>query len=185
METTATDLRLSFDERNQPELTLTLAMPRRDAMSKVHKLKEVVSNGKKLKIKVDQHRNRRSLDANAYCWVLCDKIAQVINGTKEEVYLEVIRSVGVFSDALIKGEAVETYINYFSSQGVGNQAEAIASSAPKGYSTVRAYWGSSLYDTKQMARLIDELVYQAKELDIETMPPDELESLKRLWEGKQ
>ncbi len=184
METTATDLRLSFDENNRPELTLTLAMPRRDAMSKVHKLKEVVGKGKKLKLKVDQHRNKRSLDANSYCWVLCDKIAQVINSTKEDVYREVIHRVGKFQDMLIQDEAVESFINAFSGQGEGNQVDILRPGQVDGCTVVRAYFGSSIYDTKEMARLIDELVTQAKELDIETLPPEELASMKDLWEGK-
>ena len=40
------------------------------------------------------------------------------------------------------------------------------------------------YDTREMSILIDEIVSQAKELNIETLPPDEVESLKALW-GKE
>ena len=29
---------------------------------------------------------RRSLDANAYLWILCDKLAAVLGSTKEEIY---------------------------------------------------------------------------------------------------
>lgn len=35
-----------------------------------------------------------------------------------------------------------------------------------------------------MPNRIDEIVSQAKELNIETLPPDEVESLKALW-GKE
>jgi hypothetical protein len=41
--------------------------------------------------------------------------------------------------------------------------------------------GSHTYDTKEMARLIDGTVSEAKELGIETMPPDELKRMVELW----
>lgn len=46
---------------------------------------------------------------------------------------------------------------------------------------VVAYYGSSTYDTDEMARLIDEIVNEAKELGIETMPPEELDCLIKSW----
>ena len=39
---------------------------------------------------------KRSLNANAYMWVLLDQIAQAIHGTKEEVYRIAVKHVGVF-----------------------------------------------------------------------------------------
>jgi hypothetical protein len=41
--------------------------------------------------------------------------------------------------------------------------------------------GSSQYDSKQMATLIDGIVSECKELGIETMTPQELEGLKQTW----
>ena len=44
--------------------------------------------------------------------------------------------------------------------------------------------GSHTYDTKEMSRLIDGAVYEAKQLGIEVLPPDELERMKATWERK-
>ena len=41
--------------------------------------------------------------------------------------------------------------------------------------------GSHQYDTKQMATLIDGVVSEAKEMGIETIPPQELERMKQSW----
>ena len=41
--------------------------------------------------------------------------------------------------------------------------------------------GSHTYDTKEMSRLIDGTVEEAKELGIETMTPDQIERMKSLW----
>ena len=183
MQTTASNIRLNFDEKNKPELTLSLNLTRSEAMSKVHELKQPIEKGKKLSVEVKPHRNKRSLDANAYCWILCDKIAQVIGSTKEEVYRKVIRDVGVFQIIGVEREAVDTFIEKWSGGGVGWFAEDVGHHI-NDERRVMAYFGSSVYNTKEMSRLIDELVNQAKELDIETRPQEEIDSLLKNWEGK-
>ena len=59
-------------------------------------LKEMENKGKGLRVEVDVWREERSLDANAYCWVLLDKIASVIKSTKEDDYLSIINDVGFY-----------------------------------------------------------------------------------------
>ena len=39
---------------------------------------------KTVTVKFDVKRNKRSLDSNAYLWILCQKLAEKINTTKEE-----------------------------------------------------------------------------------------------------
>ena len=51
-------------------------------------------------IQIDKHRQRRSLDANAYCWVLLDKLAAVLRKPKTEIYRELIREVGGNSETV-------------------------------------------------------------------------------------
>jgi hypothetical protein len=48
------------------------------------------------KFEIKEYHEKRSLDANAYCFVLCQKIANVIRSTKEEVYRKAIKEVGTF-----------------------------------------------------------------------------------------
>lgn len=47
---------------------------------------------------------------------------------------------------------------------------------------LQCYFGSSTYDSKEMATLIDGVVREAKELGIETLPPDELLRMKQEWD---
>ena len=164
---------------NYPEISLTVETPRVMVERAVAELHNKVLDGKHLTAEIKPYRKKRSLDANAYCWVLCDKIAEVIRSTKEEVYQEVIRRVGVFTDVAVKHEAVESYVSHFSKQGIGNSAEV--RERGESYTAVRSYFGSSTYDTKQMARLIDEIVHTAQELDIETRPEAEINSLLKEW----
>ena len=41
-----------------------------------------IQSCEKLSIKAVKHRNKRSLDANAYCWVILQKIAEVLHQDK-------------------------------------------------------------------------------------------------------
>jgi len=183
MKTTAKDIQLQFDMADQPYITLTLNATRREALKQVKELQEIVDNGKQLDVEIQQHRKKRSMDANAYCWVLCQKIAEVIGSTKEEVYQKAVREVGQFEILPIREEAVETWIERWGSRGLGWFAEVMDDSKLDGYKRVISYYGSSVYDTREMSILIDALVQEARELGIETMPAEELQSLINEWEG--
>lgn len=124
---------------------------------------------------------RRSLDANAYLWVLCDRIAREIRSTKELVYREAIRRVGVFEYCLLPDKALEGFIRQWEGGGLGNIAEVIDGSKVERCTRVRIYYGSSTYDKREMSRLIDEIVTEAKALGVETWPPDKLTVLLERW----
>lgn len=49
----------------------------------------------KLSIEVKPWRKKRSLDANAYCWVLIDKLSERLGESKESIYRKYIRDLGV------------------------------------------------------------------------------------------
>jgi len=138
---------------------------------------------KKLTLDIKPYRAQRSLDANAYLWVICQKIAEAIGNTKENVYKKFIRDVGQFEILPIREDAVEYWINVvWGGRGLGWYAEVIEDSKLPGYKKVINYLGSSIYNTEEMSVLIDEVVTQAKALGIETLPPAEIASMKDLWE---
>lgn len=133
--------------------------------------------------KLQLHREKRSLDANALLWVLCQKISEAVrNITKEEVYQEAVRQVGQFEFLPIRNDAVDTFISRWSYKGLGWFAEKVDDSKLDGYTKVIAYYGSSVYDTREMSVLLDYIVNEAKDLDIETAPPEEIERIKSLWQ---
>lgn len=135
-----------------------------------------------LKIDIKKYRENRSLNANAYAWVLIDKIAKKINTTKEEIYREIIKRVGVFEILPIKEIAVETFCRRWQSKGLGWVCDNLgACKTLKGYVNIVAYYGTSTYDTKEMSRFIDEVVAEAKSQNIQTETPEQIENLKSLW----
>ena len=123
---------------------------------------------------------KRSLDANAYCWVLCTKIATAVGITKEEVYQRAIQEGDQYLMCCVTDEDYDSFVRVWSSKGIGWRVQ-IVDDAGMGTKTVFAYYGSSVYDTRAMSRLIDSLVQEAKALGIETMPEEEVRSLLEAW----
>ena len=135
----------------------------------------------KLSIEVKPFRARRSLDANAYCWVLMDKLANKLNMSKEAIYREYIKHIGGNSEIVcIKNSAVERLCQGWQKNGIGWQTETFDSKI-EGCTNVILYYGSSTYDTAQMSRLLDLIIQDCKEQGIPTETPNEIARLKALW----
>lgn len=133
-------------------------------------------------VEIKKFRRKRSLDANAYAWVLIDKLAAALNMEKVEVYQELIRNIGGVSETVcVRNEAVERLCEGWKHNGLGWFAETFPSKI-NGCTNVVLYYGSSTYDTKQMSALIDVAVESCKGLGIETMPPAELAALEASWQ---
>lgn len=124
-------------------------------------------------VSVKKYREKRSLDANALLWLYCEKIANAINSTKEAVYRDQIRQVGEYTPLPIKENAVDEFSYIWSKHGIGWFTEVVDNSKLPGYKLVFAYAGSSTYDTKQMSRLIDSVMNEAKNLGIDTLSEKE------------
>ena len=136
-----------------------------------------------LDIELNKHREKRSNDANSYCWVLCQKIAEVVNSTKILVYKKAISEAGQFEILPIKDVAVDTFINAWQHKGLGWVCQKIGESKFRGFTNVIAYYGSSTYDTKSMSLLINWLVDEARNLGIKTLEDLEIEKLIDEWDA--
>lgn len=167
---------------------LTLSVPKAHAAS-VEAFVSTFREGDTWDLTVKKHREKRSLDANRYAWLLIgkltEKLADLMRGgkppTKEQIYRSHIRDVGVYEALPIRADAVERFKAVWESRGTGWLVEVVDDSKLEGYKRVHAYYGSSTYDTREMSRLINNLVQDCKDLGIETLPPDELERLLKEW----
>lgn len=177
----AQNIRLQYTEDKKTEIVLTTSDNILQIQKEAAELKSIIAKGKELSVDIKQYRHKRSLDANSYLWIICQKIAEVIRATKEEVYRKAIREVGQFEIVPIKAKAVDRWLECWNSKGIGWFAEIMEDSKLTGYKKVISYYGSSVYDTKEMSVLIDSLVTECKELGIETIPPNELIALKQEW----
>ena len=132
-------------------------------------------------LSIKKHTQKRSLDANAYAWVLIDKIAAKLGTTKETVYRETVRNIGGNSETIcVKTEGVERLREGWHKHGLGWITDTMPSKI-EGCTNVILYYGSSTYDSAQMSRLITLLVQEAEQLGIEVRPDEEIKSLMEGW----
>ena len=135
--------------------------------------------GEKLSVEIKKWRQKRSLDANRYCWQLCTKIAEVIKSSKDEVYEEMLQKYGyLYQDedgecisitlkSSVDITKVDGHWKFYKSNGKFNA-----------YLMIK---GTSEYDTKEMAHFLDMVIDEAKGLGIQTETPNEIERMKALW----
>lgn len=139
-----------------------------------------------VRVEIKKASKHRSLSANNYAWVLIDKIAEVTGRTTTEVYLNAIREIGGISDYYgMKIEAYDSFCEIWKRDHLGRQVEIIPGSTRPGWINVRAWKGSSDFDSRQMARLIDSLVQDAEAVGIPTMTDNELERMVSQWGKSQ
>lgn len=122
-------------------------------------------------------KEKRSLSSNAYTWVLCDELAKVLKITKEEVYRNAISYVGVFEEVKVSTpEAAKRFKKIWYSHGVGWLTKTVNET------TIHAYYGSSVYNTAEMSRIIEFLQDECRRQGIEIRPKEEVESMLKEWE---
>lgn len=124
---------------------------------------------------IKPHREKRSLTANAYAWALIGKIADAVNASKDEVYLIMLKRYGQSQIvSVLSSVSVDGFFKYY---------EPVSDSWLEGlrFTHYRVYKGSSEYDSKEMSVLIDGIVSEAEDLEIETLPPHEIQRLKEMW----
>ena len=135
----------------------------------------------KLSIEVKPYRQRRSLDANAYAWVLIDKLAEKLNESKEAVYREYIKHIGGNKEIVcVKNNAVDRLCYGWQRNGIGWQTETFESRI-KGCTNVILYYGSSVYDGSQMSRLLDLIIQDCKLQGIAVETPNQIAEMKARW----
>jgi len=152
---------------------ITFTVNEGGAINEVNNIKDC----EKLSIRAVKYRNRRSLDANAYMWVLLQKMADSLHRDKWDIYLDMLGRYGVFTHIIVKPHVVEKVKEEW--RAVKELGEVCVNGTTG--IQLQCYFGSSTYDSKEMSVLIDGVVSEAKDLGIETLPPEELERMKAQW----
>lgn len=131
-----------------------------------------------------EHKERRSLNANSYFHVLCDKLRQANGVSMANQKNDLISSYGQFE--FLDGKIV--YIKTQIPPERMAEQEHLHCQYVKtldGCHFYRVCRGSHTYTTAEMARLIDGTVSECKVAGIETLPPAELERMKAAWKPKK
>lgn len=142
----------------------------------VDKIKQklfLLDKEKEYDVEIKDHREKRSLNANSYCWKLCTEIASALNSDKDSIYLLMLKRYGVSS--LI---AVESHIDF------EKYAKYVEKQQENGkYTFYKVFKGSSEYNTKEMSVLLNGIVSECKEMGIPTKEDLEIERIIKDWES--
>jgi len=130
-------------------------------------------------VEIKQKRKSRSLNANAYFWTICNKIAIILGSTDEEVYERMLCDYGTKEYVVAVPEARPILLKAYKIVEVVSSVKI----KNKQGTQFRLIRGSSTYDTKEMSVLINGVVQEAKALNIETLTPNEIESMMVSYEG--
>lgn len=134
--------------------------------------------GEDITIRADKVRQRRSLNANAYFYELCGKIAEYIDSSKDEVHNKMLCRYGQYlrdkddniTFYMLKADA--DYENFetlhLKPTGKTENRNGVL------YAWYAVMKPSHEYDSREMAKLIDGTVSECKELGIETLSEDEI-----------
>lgn len=132
-------------------------------------------NEEKLSFKIDKYREKRSLNANAYCWKLLTEIANRVRSSKDEVYLDMLKRYGQREMiSVLEHIPISEYVKYCEEAGQGTVNGKL-------FKHYFVYKGSSEYDKREMAVFIDGIVSEAKELGIATETPEQIAKMKAMW----
>lgn len=148
----------------------------------IGKAKDIINwlfNQDKDKIfEIKEHKEKRSLNANNYAWKLITEIGNRLLKSKEEVYLQMLKDYG--QSEIVSILSSINPIGYF------KYYEEVGTSVLNGkeFTHYKIFKGTSEYNTKEMSIFIDGVVQEAKQLDIETKTPEEIDRLKRLWDNE-
>ena len=143
---------------------------------------------KELDIRAYPVSKKKSTDALRYAWKLIDLIAEAIRSDRDTVYRDALRDYGVMYMAPVRPDAVEAFDRMWRSsnhgfcESTGDGRGIDPNGNETTYTYLDCYFGCHSYDSKEMSRLIDGLVYEAKLVGVETLPPDEIARMKEAYE---
>lgn len=139
---------------------------------------------------VKEYKEKRSLNANSYYWVLVGQIAGKLNVSRDEIHRQLMTDYGTW---LYDDNGSPMWVIFpenkpLPKDGYYFDTKAIVDvkGAKSGDEKGRAYIvikGSHEYNSKEMYDLIQGAVQEAKQLDIETKTPQEIEEMTRLMEN--
>ena len=132
-------------------------------------------------LKVGKKRQKRSLNANAYFYVLQNKLASLLRTDERLLHHELLRRYGQIAEDKDGNKMIFSILSdinlpedkegfYFKVTGRGKTNE-------KEFTHYVFLKGSSEMDTREFSILLDGLISECKEVGIQTMTPQELAQL--------
>lgn len=145
----------------------------------IGKVKDIIDylleQDKETLFEIKKFKKKRSLNSNSYLWLLCTKIADIMNLSKEEVYVKMLEDYGTsILVPLTPTTDPSKYFKYYTffEKGKLNDKECY---------WYKVFKGSSEYDSKEMTSLLNGVVQEAKNLGIVTLDELEIQEMLDRW----
>lgn len=136
-------------------------------------------------VSIKKWHKPRSLNANAYAWVLIDKIAAKSKESPTDYYKRLIKETGIKTTIVcVPNQAVAKLLEGWEHNGTGWVGERMDSKID-GCTNIRLMYGSSSFDSIEMARFIHYVVQDAESLGIPTVTDEEMNRMLGRWKRER
>ena len=165
-----------FKDYQSNKFKVVFEVDNADSLSDLNGLKDAL-----LDLKVEKHRKKRSLDANAYLWSCLNDIAIALNTDKWSVYLQMLKRYGKFTYIVVKQSAVEAMKQQW------RECEVVGEIVIGGEKAVQmlCYFGSSTYNSKEFSDLLNGVVSEMEEMGLQPPPTREIVQALKMLERKE
>ena len=132
-------------------------------------------------IEIKPYKEKRSLNANSYSWVLQTAIAQKLNARLDAVHKDMILNYGVVEVVSVKKSILASVIRTFDYYEILGESELNGTT----FTHIKVGIGSHLYNSAEMAKFINGIISECDELGIEHRTPEEIAELNALWSSQK
>lgn len=135
---------------------------------------------------IREWKPERTRSQNSYFHVLVGKIAKVLKVSNTAVKNKLIADYG-FYDADIGHVIVKDSLDYLEFEQLHLKPSTRTQEMANGelYRVFYVMRGTHTYNTAEMTRILDATIEEAKQLGIETLPPEELQRMKEMSEKRE
>lgn len=149
---------------------------------------------KNLDVEIKQHRDHRSLDANACLWACLSDLADALGFSNWNMYLMELKAYGQFTQIRVWAEALpELQRHWREIEIVGERETEVQTEDAAGYPMtelrkeyiVNCYYGSHTYNTKEFSRLLSGVIEDMKAQGLDTPPSGDMKRMLEDMERKE
>lgn len=126
---------------------------------------------------LSEHKQKRSLNANALLWHCLGEIANTLNTDKWEVYLQMLKRYGKYTYICVKPNVVDSVKKQW------RECEVLGDIEINGQKAIQmlCYFGSSTYDSKEFSSLLNGVISEMEEMGLATPESEEIERIMEQW----
>lgn len=117
---------------------------------------------------IKEYKHHRTLTQNSYLWKLINEMANKVNKTKEDVYLQMLKDYGQSEVICMKSNINPSgYFKYYEKLNSRND-----------FTNYRIYKGSSDFTTLEMKYLLDGVIQECENLGIPTLTEEQISKMR-------